>query len=465
MRLIENILANALLGILLTSCYILLPILLTAAFALDGILAAYTYLTALFWSAYHGLLSRCIHLVVVPIVVFTLTATNWIKSRRMDITSSLLLGILTTKLDTIRQMTVSLDVLPMSMQRVWNLVRHYAVALTNENHENNDHPQEILLNLVAEEVVVDEEHPPHEPDFVAEDLIEEPDIDGVVARVRTREEDRLHTYIEDLAALEAEGLPENMTTEHAILLMLTRTAFADGRGAVCYYLLETHRLSEFGVHPTTPAHLIMQPHQRHNRLYISVNNIYRPDEPDCAICYSPLVPGEAMVTHETCRRTFHEVCYEASLARHRICPFDREPIVPRPMLDVLPMVTHIQEGGLEQQQVAEQPVPAPPQLNAEQQTPYAPPATPPSGRSNPAQAVAPIQFPATQPVLGPQRPPRPERQAQRLLQRAQRPVPQAHQAGNRNSQIAGPGLERRPTNNRPRQNNGERRWAPRRAWR
>lgn len=209
-----------------------------------------------------------------------------------------------------------------------------------------------------------EEAPIRELEVVQEPPIEEINVIEVPARVRTWEEQHLHRCIEDLEALEAEGLPETMTTEEAILLVMTRRAAAHGKGVVCYCLSEKQGPDGRDRRPEIRQHQILRPHDMYYKLHTSRGNVFRPDEPDCAICFSPLVNGEAMVTHDTCRRTFHEACYSESLRRRKNCPFDREGLVTKNASDAsaTPAVDPAPNVGTAEHPVVNLPAPAPLQV-------------------------------------------------------------------------------------------------------
>lgn len=316
MKLYEKILANVIVAILLTSCYILLPIVLITAFMLDMISVTYTYTIALFRSAWSTTSARCSYWVIVPLVLLAWSVVQLIKSRRIHIANASLLfwSRAVAKLDTTRKAITNFAVPSIGAGKVWEFVKDHHMSFARaESHGTND--------------------------AIMEETIEKQDADRAVARVRTKEEDRLHQYIQALQAIDAESLPENMTTEQAILLTLTRMAAADRKGLVYYRLSEEHLPSRPDQTLEKREHSIMHPHARYCKLSKSEQNLFRLDEPDCLICLEPLAVGEEMITHETCRRTFHTVCFNRSLLGERTCPYDREDLVVRAdvVLDELPI--------------------------------------------------------------------------------------------------------------------------------
>lgn len=404
MKTIEKILANIILAVLLTSCYFLLPITLAGAFALEGLLSSYTYVVGLLRSGYHGVLHKCLHLLVVPTLLIAMTTIYWIKSRQIDVADLLSPRRTLARLKETLKSTVDLDPLgvnriftgPVSVHihKAWSWIGHYIHSKAAQEPVINGQTDVVAEEPAAEQFIIHEAAPIQELEVVAEPPAEEPEIVEVPVRVRTQEEQRLHRCIEDLEALEAEGLPETMTTEEAILLVMTRTAAANGRGVVGYCLSEKHGPHGRDHRPQIHKHRILRPHNLYYKLNTSRGNIFRPDEPDCAICFSPLVNGEAMITHDTCRRTFHETCYTEALRRSKSCPFDREWLITRSVqhTDPTPVIDPVPED-----------VPQPPRV-------YLTP--PPDTRDA-----------LLQRLLAQTRPPRP--QAQPPQPQAQAPQPQA----------------------------------------
>jgi hypothetical protein len=47
---------------------------------------------------------------------------------------------------------------------------------------------------------------------------------------------------------------------------------------------------------------------------------------DCAICYEPMEQNHNIVTPTNCKHSFHAICINIWLARHRSCPLCRKPI-------------------------------------------------------------------------------------------------------------------------------------------
>lgn len=483
MKTIDRILANVVLAALLTSCYFLLPTTLIAACVLQGFVSSYTYLVGLLRSAYHGMVSKCLRLVIVPVLLIAMTAIYWIKSRHIDIANLLSPRRVFVRLKATQESTIDFDLLAINqafpirvlvhIDRAWSWIKHCADPKAAQEPDVNIQVQRGVEGPAAEGPIFHEEAPVQEPEVVQEPPVAELNIIEVPARARTREEQRLHRYIEDLEALEAEGLPETMTTEEAILLVMTRTAAANGKGVVCYSLSEKQGPYGRDHRPEIHQHQLLRPHDLYYKLHTSRGNVFRPDEPDCAICYSPLVNGEAMITHDTCRRTFHEVCYTESLRRRKSCPFDREGFVTRTAshADPTPVADPVPNAGTAEQPIVNLPAPAPlqvawatvvqrprtqaqPQAQPQIQTQAQPQAQPPRPvriyRGQPPRVVG-TRLPARRPADEHNRP--------------QLAGPQVQRPGNDRTQNHLPRNDGRPPNTRIQPSDQRARNGARRAWR
>lgn len=476
MKTTDKILANVVLVILLASCYFLLPIALIAAFTFQWLVSSYIYLTGLVRSGYHGMTSTFLHLVIVPTVLIVMTAIYWIKSRQIDVTSLLSPGKDIAKLREEWEPTVNCGLLVIHrflpgqvfvhVETVWKWIKYHIDTGTAQETGTTTRIQRAAEEPSVEEV----------------DIIEIP------ARIRTQEEQRLHRCIENLEALEAEGLSETMTTEEAILLVMTRAAAANGKGVVCYSLSEKHGPHGRDHRPEIHRHQILRPHNMYYRLHTSCGNIFRPDEPDCAICYSPLVYGEPMVTHDTCRRTFHEVCYMESLLRRRECPFDREWFLHRipAHTEPAPIINAAPNGDAVEQPVANPPAPIQlrgtwPELvrQPQPQAQTQPQAEPQQPQFQPPPPQVQLPQPQAQPGRPQARPARIRRgrlpavgrnrlAAQGPIGQRDRPTPvraHAQRPGNHQVQNNGPQNDGRAPKNGRQPNIRRVRNEPRRAWR
>lgn len=435
MELHEEILTSIIIAIVLASCYVLLPIFLAGVFILDGILVIYTCITVLLQSVCHAIVSRCVHWAMIPTVLLVLMTVYWIKSRSVEVTSaaSLCWTALCAKADAIKTLMMDYALLPTCMKKIMDVARDYNMSFARA---------------------------------VVEDADEDLGVGRPGARVRTREQDRLRRCIDGLKSLEAEGLPEPMTTENAMLLILTRIAATDWKGVVYYRILESPGSSG-------PAQLVerreyetLQPHAHYQKLYLSNTNLFRTDEPDCAICYCPLEVGQAMVTHETCRRTFHTLCLNDSLGRGKLCPFDREKLIVRPdMSSTTPFLGLPINVGAEQEQAENRVRHEPLVREFEHQLPQD------QGQNGPRIEIVRAETPRLLRMIDAAI----MNQVQQAMREAGPEVPEVVNAGN---QIPGnqepryqgprnqaPRLDRRPLHIRPYQNNARGRGRARRAWR
>lgn len=124
-----------------------------------------------------------------------------------------------------------------------------------------------------------------------------------------------------------------MAPEAAALIALTATKFEIDQQVVSY-TLTTRQFDKNGAAflnksgNTYAEGSVLRPHPRFRNLYLTAGCVLRPEQTECQICFEPMFPREATITHGTCGNSLHRHCISSWWEKQSMihCPFDNEVI-------------------------------------------------------------------------------------------------------------------------------------------